>query len=140
MTTTQKAIEAYDHKRCGPILGVSDEGGAAPTIVDAAYDSAKALAVENPDALTVGVIIDGERMGSAGEVPVGPEEYALFFPPSKDSIFCTTNVGVRVNTRIHQPYRNSRSPTLPTTKRRGSTPCSQNSTRSFIRRTTSRGL
>ena len=43
MTTTQK-IEAYDHQRFGPILGVSDEGSAAPTIAYAAYNSAKALA------------------------------------------------------------------------------------------------
>jgi hypothetical protein len=102
---TRKVLEAYDNKRFGPILGVSDEGSAAPTIAYAAYNSAKALAIgHGADEMCVGVIIDGERMGSAGEVPVGPEEYADFFPAAEGRTFCTTNVGVRVNTRIHQPY------------------------------------
>lgn len=98
-----KAIDAYDNERFGPILGVSDEGGAAQTIADAAYASAKAHAHGNPDEMCVGVIIDGERMGSAGEVPIGPPEYAQVVPAASGRTFCTTNVGVRVNTRLHQP-------------------------------------
>jgi hypothetical protein len=100
---TEKAIERYDNKRFGPILGVSDEGSAADTIARAAYMSAKAQALQAPDAMTVGLIIDGERMGSAGEVPIGPDEYAQILPAARGRTFCTTNVGVRVNTRLHQP-------------------------------------
>ena len=72
--TPHKALETYDHERFGPILGVSDEGSAVPTIVRAAYACAKAKVV-NPGPMSVGVIVDGERMGSAGEVPIGPDEY-----------------------------------------------------------------
>ena len=104
MALPLRAIEAYDHKKYGPILGVSDEGSAAPDIVKAGYDSAKAHADGNADAMVVGIIFDGERMGSAGEVPVGPPEYNDFFPATENRTFCTTNVGVRVNTRLHQPY------------------------------------
>lgn len=103
MTTRLKALEEYDHARFGPVLGVSDEGSAAPHIVEAAYKSAKAQALGRPGAMTVGVIIDGERMGSAGEVPIGPPEYDLVLSQALDHTFCTTNVGVRVNTRLHQP-------------------------------------
>jgi len=99
----EKAIEAYDNERFGPILGVSDEGSAAQTIADAAYASAKAQAHGAPNEMCVGVIIDGERMGSAGEVPIGPPEYAQVVPAASGRTFCTTNVGVRVNTRLHQP-------------------------------------
>lgn len=103
MTTPRKALEEYDHARFGPVLGISDEGTAAHNIVEAAYKSAKAQALGRPGPMTVGVIIDGERMGSAGEVPIGPPEYAQVLPEATGSTFCTTNVGVRVNTRLHQP-------------------------------------
>lgn len=103
MTTQLKALEFYDHARFGPVLGVSDEGTAAGAIVEAAYKSAKARALGRPGPMSVGVIIDGERMGSAGEVPIGPPEYAMVLPGALGNTFCTTNVGVRVNTRIHQP-------------------------------------
>jgi hypothetical protein len=100
---TTKALEVYDQQRFGPVLGVSDEGAAAQTIADAAYASAKAKAVDAADAMVVGMILDGERMGSAGEVPIGPDEYAQVLPAAQGRIFCTTNVGVRVNTRFYQP-------------------------------------
>lgn len=103
MTTNPKALEEYDHARFGPVLGVSDEGTAAHNIVEAAYKSAKARALGRPGPMTVGVIIDGERMGSAGEVPIGPPEYGMVLPEAIGNTFCTTNVGVRVNTRLHQP-------------------------------------
>jgi hypothetical protein len=101
--TLNKALEKYNHRRFGPVLGVSDEGSAAQTIAEAGYASAKAWAVEEPDANVVGLIFDGERMGSAGEVPIGPDEYGKFLPAIEQSIFCSTNVGVRVNTRLYQP-------------------------------------
>jgi hypothetical protein len=103
VTTHLKALEKYDHARFGPVLGVSDEGSAAGHIVEAAYSSAKARALGRPGPMAVGVIIDGERMGSAGEVPIGPPEYEKVLAGATDNTFATTNVGVRVNTRLHQP-------------------------------------
>ena len=100
---TTKPLEQYDHRRFGPILGVSDEGSAAEAIVQAAYASAKAQAHGDADDMCVGMIIDGERMGSAGEVPIGPDEYNLVLPTAEGRTFATTNVGVRVNTRFYQP-------------------------------------
>jgi len=95
---TTKVLEAYDNKRFGPILGVSDEGSAAKTIAKAAYKSAKAIAMgDDADGMCVGMIIDGERMGSAGEIPIGPDEYAQVEPAANGWTFCTTNVGVRVS-------------------------------------------
>lgn len=100
----RKALEVYDNRRFGPILGVSDEGAAAATIAYAAYKSAKARAIGiGADELCVGLIIDGERMGSAGEVPIGPDEYRQILPAFQGRTFATTNVGVRVNTRLDQP-------------------------------------
>lgn len=99
-----KAIEVYNNEKFGPILGVSDEGSAAPSIAYAAYRSAKAQAIGlGADELCVGLIIDGERMGSAGEVPIGPDEYQQILPAFEGRTFATTNVGVRVNTRLQQP-------------------------------------
>ena len=76
----EKPIEACDHKKFGPILGVSDEGSAAKTIADAAYTAAKAQAHGSPDESVVGVIIDGERMGSA-RFPSGRTSTPCSFPP-----------------------------------------------------------
>jgi hypothetical protein len=98
-----KNLQTYDNSRFGPLLGVSDEGSAAKTIADAAHKSAKARALGEADEMCVGVIIDGERMGSAGEVPIGPDEYRQILPVVKGRTFCSTNVGVRVNTRFLQP-------------------------------------
>lgn len=104
MPDTPKPLEAYDTRRFGPLLGVSDEGSAAETIADAAYASAKARALgPGADAMCVGMIIDGERMTSAGEVPIGPDEYRQILPAAAGRTFCTTNVGVRVNARPDQP-------------------------------------
>src|SRR5207244_9357638 len=103
---TRVALEQYDSRRFGPLLGVSDEGSAAGTILEAAYHCAKASATKTADELVVGMIFDGERMGSAGEVPIGPDEYRQFMPVVKGPvwhIFGSTNVGTRVNTRLHQP-------------------------------------
>lgn len=100
---TPFALEKYDSRRNGPLLGVSDEGSAAATIVDAAYRSAKAQASSSPCAAVVGMIVDGERMTSAGEVPIGPDEYAQILPAVAGRTFCSTNVGTRVSTRLHQP-------------------------------------
>jgi hypothetical protein len=99
-----KPLEAYDTERFGPLLGVSNEGSAARTIVDAAFASAKARAYgPGADAMCVGMIMDGERITSAGEVPIGPDEYEQLTPVARGRTFCTTNVGVRVNARFDLP-------------------------------------
>jgi hypothetical protein len=90
----------YDSTLLGPILAVSDEGSAGSAIIDAAYGSAKAAALPSLDPLTLGVLLDGERMTSAGEVPIGPDEYAALLAVARGRVLCTTNVGVRVNTRL----------------------------------------
>jgi len=92
----------YDNTRLGPIFAVSDEGSAGGAVVDAAYGSAKAAALPSLDPLTLGVILDGERMTSAGEAPIGPDEYEALLAVTRGRVLCTTNVGVRVNTRLAQ--------------------------------------
>lgn len=96
-------LEEYDYAKYGPLLGVSDEGSAAETIASAAYLSAKAKAGDQVDPKSVGVIVDGERMTSAGEVPIGPDEYELITRVTNGRTFCSTNVGVRVSARLYQP-------------------------------------
>lgn len=71
------SLADYDHRRYGPFLGVSDEGGAARTIRRAAFATPKTLTLgRKASPLSVGVALDGERLGSVGEVPVGPDEFA----------------------------------------------------------------
>lgn len=96
-------LDQYDGRRYGPLLGVSDEGSAGEVIAAAAQGAAKARALGAPDAAAIGVTIDGERMTSAGEVPIGPDEYKEVVSAAFGRTYCTTNVGVRVNTRIYQP-------------------------------------
>ena len=81
---------------------MSDEGSAGETIVNAAYASAKAKALWPIDPVSLGVALDGERMTSAGEVPIGPPEYEDLVNAAAGRLLLTTNVGVRVNTRITQ--------------------------------------
>src|SRR5207237_1783078 len=47
-----------------------------------------------------GVILDGERMTSAGEVPIGPPEYAALSAAAAGQLLLTTNVGTRINVRL----------------------------------------
>jgi hypothetical protein len=95
-------VAEYDHTTLGPLFAVSDEGSAGGAVIDAAYGSAKAMALPSLDPLTLGVLLDGERMTSAGEVPIGPEEYEALLAVTRGRVLCTTNVGVRVNTRLAQ--------------------------------------
>src|SRR5665647_836207 len=95
-------ITAYDSASYGPLFAVSYEGSAGRAIIDAAYGSAKAAALPSLDPLTIGVLLDGERMTSAGEVPIGPDEYEVLSSVAQDRIFCTTNVGTRINARFTQ--------------------------------------
>ena len=66
------SLATYDSEHFGPLFAVSDEGSAGETIVNAAYASAKAKALWPIDPVSLGVALDGERMTSAGEVPIGP--------------------------------------------------------------------
>ncbi|MBI5083244.1 MAG: hypothetical protein HZB13_01410 [Acidobacteria bacterium] len=95
-------LAAYDSQAYGPLFAVSDEGSAGQIVLEAAYSSAKAQALGPLDPLCLGVALDGERMTSAGEVPIGPEEYDALNAVAAGKLMCTTNVGVRVNTRLEQ--------------------------------------
>lgn len=95
-------LERYDAVKYGPLLAVSDEGDNAPAIAAAAYASPKARALRNASATSVGVMIDGERMVSAGEGPIGPTEYAKVYAAARNKTYCSTNVGVRANTRVYE--------------------------------------
>jgi hypothetical protein len=97
-------LDDYDSASFGPLLAVSDEGAAAQTIADAAYASAKARSLKSPDAMAVGVMIDGERMTSAGEAPIGPDEYEQVISAAFGRTLCSTNVGVRANTRLYRLF------------------------------------
>jgi hypothetical protein len=96
------SLARYDSERFGPLFAVSDEGSAGEMIVNAAYASAKAKALWPIDPVRLGVALDGERMTSAGEVPIGPVEYEDLSDAAAGRLFLTTNVGVRVNARLSQ--------------------------------------
>ena len=96
------SLATYDNEHFGPLFAVSDEGSAGETIVNAAYASAKAKALWPIDPVSLGVALDGERMTSAGEVPIGPPEYEDLSDAAAGRLLLTTNVGVRVNARLTQ--------------------------------------
>lgn len=95
-------LDEYDSERFGPLLAVSDEGENAETIARAAYASAKARTLHPTAPMPLGVMIDGERMVSAGEGPIGPDEYAKLIAAAFERTLCSTNVGVRVNARLYR--------------------------------------
>lgn len=97
-----RRLAEYDSGVHGPLFAVSDEGSAAEIVVDAAYASAKAMALAADDPFALGVILDGERMTSAGEVPIGPPEYCALSAAARGKLLLTTNVGVRANVRLTQ--------------------------------------
>ena len=96
------SLATYDSESFGPLFAVSDEGSAGETIVNAAYASAKAKALWPINPVSLGVALDGERMTSAGEVPIGPPEYEELSDAAAGRLLLTTNVGVRVNARLTQ--------------------------------------
>ena len=98
--TKSKALLAeYDSDQYGPLFAVSDEGSAGPVILAAALSSAKAVAGASSSS-RLGVILDGERMTSAGEVPIGPPEYGALSAGAAGQLLLTTNVGTRINVRL----------------------------------------
>jgi hypothetical protein len=97
---TAKALLAeYDSDQYGPLFAVSDEGSAGPAVLNAALSSAKAAAGASSP-FRLGVILDGERMTSAGEVPIGPPEYGALSAAAAGQLLLTTNVGTRINVRL----------------------------------------
>ena len=96
---SQALLADYDSDQYGPLFAISDEGSAGPVILGAALSSAKAAAgASSPSRL--GVILDGERMTSAGEVPIGPPEYGALSAGAAGQLLLTTNVGTRINVRL----------------------------------------
>lgn len=97
-------LSDYDYAENGPLLGISDGGDAAPTIATAAGRSAKGQVAGADAGDRNGLILDAERMGSCGEVPVGPPEYDAVAAAAFGRTYFSTNVGVRSNARHYQPY------------------------------------
>lgn len=96
------SLADYDHRRYGPFLGVSDEGGAAVAIRNGALASPKSKTLgRKASPLTVGVALDAERLGGVGEVPVGPDEFAEIWIKCVGRLLRTTNVGSRANLRLY---------------------------------------
>lgn len=96
------SLRQYDHNRYGPFLGVSDEGSAAAAIRRAALCSPKMRALGWRDPIVVGVALDAERLGAAGEVAVGPAEYKAIWLECVGRIPTSTNVGTRLNLRFYK--------------------------------------
>jgi hypothetical protein len=98
-----RSMADYDHRRYGPFLAISNEGEGAPVIKDAAIATAKALALPSPPSPhTLGIAIDGERLGGVGEVVIGPSEFEEIWFNAVDRLLMTTNVGSRANLRVYQ--------------------------------------
>src|SRR5262245_51028717 len=97
--TSKPLLAEYDSSQYGPLFAISDEGSAGPVILDAALSSAK-VAAGASSPFRLGVILDGERMTSAGEVPIGPPEYGALSAAAAGQLLLTTNVGTRVNVRL----------------------------------------
>lgn len=105
MSLAPVSLSAYDSDQFGPLLGVSDEGSAIPEILRAARDSAKAVVAGSHEAHVLGLIVDGERMTSGGEAPIGPGQYLeLQSVAAGGHAYCTTNVGIRVSARTDRPF------------------------------------
>ncbi len=98
-TKSKALLTEYDSDQYGPLFAVSDEGSAGPVVLDAALSSAKAAAGAS-NISRLGVILDGERMTSAGEAPIGPPEYGALSAGAVGRLLLTTNVGTRVNVRL----------------------------------------
>jgi hypothetical protein len=96
------SLDEYDSRKYGPLFAVSDDGENAQTIAQAAHASAKARMLHPFSAMALGVMIDGERMTSSGEAPIGPDEYHKLISAAFGRTLCSTNVGVRVNARLYR--------------------------------------
>jgi hypothetical protein len=98
------SLRDYDHRRYGPFLGISDEGGAAEAVRRAAFASPKVQALDGKaPPLAVGVALDAERLGGVGEVPVGIDEFTEIWRECAGRTLLTTNVGGRVHLWLYLP-------------------------------------
>lgn len=95
-----RSLKDYDSDHFGPYLGVSGNQSAGPAITQAALESPKVTRLRLTDPLEVGVAHDAERLGSIGELPVGPDEYRDIRLEGMGCILTSTNVGSRVNVRF----------------------------------------
>ena len=99
------SLKDYDAATFGPLLGVSDDGSNAPAIVDAFLSSPKATVLQERGSLsplTLGACVDAERMSAAGELLVGPDEYADVRTAAVGRAAMTTNVGTVVLPRFYR--------------------------------------
>lgn len=101
--STPLSLDDYDSDRYGPLLGVSDDGSAVAEVVRAAQASAKAQAANSSDPDIIGLIVDGERMTSGGEAPIGPTLYTHIIAAVSGAAYMSTNVSIRVNVRTDRP-------------------------------------
>ena len=95
-------LKDYDAQTFGPYLGVSGGPTATTVIRDAALSTPKVLTLAHSFPLHVGVAHDAERLGSIGELPVGPDEYREIRLECIGRILTSTNVGARVNVRFYR--------------------------------------
>jgi hypothetical protein len=97
------SMRDYRNDRYGPFLAISNEGGGAPIVREVATRTPKARALgSHCSPLTLGVAIDGERLGAVGEVPIGPDEFAAIWFEAVGRLLMTTNVGSRANLRFYK--------------------------------------
>jgi hypothetical protein len=99
-------VGSYDADRFGPILGVSDDGDAAETIVRAFMSTPKAASLREAGLLssrTLGACVDAERITAAGELLVGPDEWARILEAADGVTGLSTNVGTVVLPRFFRP-------------------------------------
>ncbi|MCX6376340.1 MAG: hypothetical protein NTU88_09975 [Armatimonadetes bacterium] len=96
------SLKNYNRERFGPYLGVSGEGNAAPAIVAAARLSPKVRALGISEPIEIGMAHDAERLGSVGELPVGPDDYRDIRLQCKGHILTSTNIGARLNLRFYR--------------------------------------
>jgi hypothetical protein len=99
------SLREYDASRYGPLFGVSDDGDAAATIVQAFLDSPKSRVLRRLHRLTlktIGGVVDAERMSAAGELLVGLEEYMKVRQATAGRVPMTTNVGTVVLPRFYR--------------------------------------
>ncbi|HEY7326216.1 MAG TPA: hypothetical protein VH592_01150 [Gemmataceae bacterium] len=98
-----ETLADYDSERNGPLLGVSNEGGATAAIRHGALAAPRCQVSGDRTPLAVGVALDAERLGAIGEVVVGPDEFADIRLACRGRLLTTTNVGTRVNARNYLP-------------------------------------
>ncbi len=99
------SLRDYDSSVFGPLLGVSDDGQNTHDIVRAFLRSPKSEVLRSRGLLddqTIGAAVDAERISAAGELLVGPSEYAAVWTSAASLVAMTTNVGSIVLPRFYR--------------------------------------